>query len=191
MLYGIGVNDANYYVIRTEKVNGKKKIVWECPYYRKWRAMFDRCYNKIYQEKQPTYKGCYVCDEWHSFSNFKGWMEKQNWVGMHLDKDILVEGNKVYSPDTCVLVSRKVNNFLTDRKNDRGGYPLGVHLNNGKLRAVCSNPKTGKREHLGYFITEEDAYLAWLSRKNELAHELSEEQHDPRVAEALKNRYKI
>lgn len=37
----------------------------------------------------------------------------------------------------------------------------------------------------------QEAHEAWLKRKLELAHLLAAEQEDPRVAEALINRYSI
>lgn len=30
-----------------------------------------------------------MADEWNTFSNFKNWMEKQNWEDKQLDKDII------------------------------------------------------------------------------------------------------
>lgn len=110
LVYGVGNNDADYVVEKREEigyVGGKRrrKLMWVCPYYQTWKDMIKRCYSTKCQEKFPTYKGCSVSADWHTFSNFKAWMEKQNWEGKQLDKDILIEGNKVYSPETCVFVS--------------------------------------------------------------------------------------
>ena len=118
-------------------------------------------------------------------------MEKQDWEGLQLDKDLLVEGNKTYSEDTCVFVSPMVNTFTIDRGADRGKWLIGVHWNKekGKFQSQCSNPFTGDREHLGYFPCEQQAHEAWLKRKLELAHELAAIQTDPRVAKALVERY--
>ena len=108
-VYGVGTNDAGYAIQVMESVRGangkpKQRIIWFCPFYRRWVHMLERCYSERYQEKKPTYIGCTVCEEWLRFSNFKSWMETQDWEGKHLDKDLLVEGNKIYSPDTCILV---------------------------------------------------------------------------------------
>ena len=118
-------------------------------------------------------------------------MGTQDWEDKQLDKDLLVEGNKVYSPKTCVFVTRMVNMFTTDRGNDRGELPIGVdwHKGSGRFRSRCRNPFTKKNEHLGLFDCEQEAHQAWLRRKLELAYELAELQTDPRVAEALINRY--
>ena len=58
-------------------------------------------------------------------------MVEQDWEGLQLDKDLLVNGSKVYSRETCVFVSNQVNIFLTERGNDRGEWPIGVNWDNG------------------------------------------------------------
>ena len=196
LVYGIGVNDADYVTQRTETIgylNGKqkKKLVWVCPYYRVWNSMLQRCYSPKFQERKPTYKGCSVSEEWLRFSNFKRWMESQDWEGLQLDKDLLFSGNKVYSGETCVFVSGMVNNFTIDSGAARGEWLIGVSWNKGecKFRSQCRNPLTKKQEHLGYFTCEEEAHQTWLKRKLELAHLLSAEQTDDRVAKALIERY--
>lgn len=99
---GVGIMDADYIVdVREYWVeNGKRKsrLVWSCPFHRKWSDMLVRCYSPKRLEYRQSYAGCYVCDEWLTFSNFKSWMEKQDWEGKHLDKDLLQTGSKVYSP---------------------------------------------------------------------------------------------
>ena len=196
LVYGVGINDVDYVVERKETtgyVNGKQKqkLVWFCPYHRTWKDMLKRCYSTKFQERWPTYKGCSVSEEWLRFSNFKMWMEKQDWEGLQLDKDLLFEGNKVYSKETCTFVTRGVNLFITDRGNDRGEWLIGVCWDKrvGKFRSRCSNPFTKKQEYLGYFTCEEEAHQAWLIRKLELANELADIQTDERVARALIERY--
>jgi len=195
LIYGAGVNDADYVVVKNESfyVDGKRKqkAIWRCPFYLKWQAMIQRCYSEKYQREKPTYIGCSVTEEWHTFSNFKKWMEQQEWEGKHLDKDILVPGNKVYSPDTCVFVDGAVNVFLVDRGSAGGDWPLGVCFRGdiNKFRSQCSNPFTKQREYLGYFKDPQEAHLAWKQRKHELACQLADLQTDQRVADALRARY--
>jgi hypothetical protein len=191
LVQGVGVNDAEYNVLLYETVDGKWKIVWTCPYYRRWHDMLTRCYSEKCHEKYPTYVGCSVCEEWLTFSNFKCWMEQQDWENKQLDKDLLKVGNKEYNPENCVFVTKIVNTFLSDRGKARGEFPLGVSSYKGKFIAQCSNPFTGKQEYLGYFDCPEQAHLVWKKRKHELAYQLADSEHvtDERVAQALRTRY--
>lgn len=190
LVCGIGINNANYAVCKYEYQDGKRKQVWVCPIYRTWKHMLQRCYSAKTQEKQPTYKGCSVCEEWLTFSNFKTWMEGQDWMGKELDKDLLFPGNKIYSPDTCVFLDRRINGFLAESNANRGQYMIGVcwHIRYNKFVAQCKDG-SGKQKHLGFFNTQLEAHKAWLVYKLERAYELATEQDDPRVAKALIDRY--
>lgn len=194
LIYGKGINDAKYNVKVWEtigRVNGKQrqKLVWLCPYYLKWYNMMARCYSKKYQDTYPSYVNCIVCEDWLLFSNFKVWMEKQDWEGKSLDKDLLFDGNKLYSPDNCVFISKRLNSFMTERK--QGEFPVGVSwdVNKDKFVAQVRNIFTDKTERLGYFEEADTAHKVWLARKLELAKLLAAEQDDPTVAEALVRRY--
>lgn len=195
LVFGVGINDAGYVTQKKETiyVNGvrKQKQVWECPYYRVWKDMLRRCYSAKFQERQPTYKGCSVSEEWLRFSNFRRWMEAQDWEDKQLDKDLLFEGNKIYSKKTCVFVTRMVNTFTTDCGASRGEWLIGVCWNRekGKFQSSCGNLFTKKQETLGYFTCEQEAHETWVKRKSELANELAAIQSDPRVAKALIERY--
>jgi hypothetical protein len=118
-------------------------------------------------------------------------MEKQDWSGKCLDKDIIAPKSKLYSPETCAFVLPATNLFVTARDACRGDYPIGVHLckRKGKYQALCQNPFTRKREHLGYFSTPEEAHEAWRKRKHELAQLVAARESDPRIVEALRKRY--
>ena len=196
LVHGVGTNDADYSVAKTEVfgyVDGKRKqkLVWMCPYYQAWVGMLKRCYSAKSLERNPSYIGCTVFKEWHIFSNFREWMENLDWEGKQLDKDVLFEGNKIYSADTCVFVSPLVNSFTNDHGAKRGEWLIGVcwHKARKKFRADCRNPFTKKTESLGLFTCELEAHAAWRKRKLELAHELAAIQTDPRVAKALIDRY--
>jgi hypothetical protein len=186
LLYGVGVNDANYVVRPT--VSGSRAI---CIFFQTWRDMIDRCYSKASHKAKPTYVECSVCDEWLTFSKFKKWMELQEWNGRQLDKDILIDGNKIYSPTTCAFVDKRTNVFVISRKASRGKWLIGAcwHKNRKCFVANCSNPFTGKLEHLGIFDDDVQAHNAWRKRKHELACQLAGLQTDGRVADALRSRY--
>lgn len=180
MILGIGINDADYKV--TKKINGKS--VW-CPYYQKWVSMLTRCYSKKSLEINPTYRECAVCDEWLTFSNFKAWMEKQDWEGKELDKDILKVGSKFYSPETCLFVTHKINNLVSNNRTSKGGYPLGVSYTKerNKFKAQCIGKK--KVHHLGYFKTIPEAQDAYIKFKVSLIKNVADDIGDMRVKDAL------
>ena len=196
LVFGVGANDLGYQVQINEEVtkNGGKRIlksVFRCKYYAAWINMLKRCYSKKFLESNQTYTGTSVCSEWLYATAFKKWMEKQDWQGKSLDKDIIVPGSKLYSPETCAFVLQATNLFVTARDACRGDYPIGVSLykHKGKYQALCQNLFTGKNEHLGYFSTPEEAHEAWRKRKHELAQLVAATESDPRVVEALKKRY--
>ena len=196
LIYGVGVNDLPYRAeVRgwsTEK-GGKRiwKTVFLCKYYTVWNHMLERCYSEKYLERKPSYIGVSVCSEWLYASAFKKWMEQQDWQGKSLDKDIIVPGSKLYSPDTCAFVLKATNSFVTASDACRGDYPVGVTLfkPTGKYQARCKNPFTQEEEYLGCFLTPEEAHEAWCKRKNELAQLVAARESDLRVVEALKKRY--
>lgn len=198
LLHGVGINDADYplhEVMDLQPENGKRKqkLIWRCPYWFVWSKMIERCYSKGYQKRQPTYMGCWVCDEWLRFSNFKRWMEQQEWQGKVLDKDILKPENKLYSPETCIFISQDLNNFLTDSGKSRGKYKIGVSLKKAtsKFASYCSNPFTKKLDHLGYYETEEEAHQKWLEKKLDFANEWGIRLGNPEISKLLKENIMI
>ena len=199
LVCGVGINDVDYRVRILENlpsVDGKQKqkLIWECPIYKIWCSMLHRCYSQAFAERYPTYTNCYVCDEWLSLSNFKSWVESNNWEGKQLDKDLLIRGNKVYSPDTCCFISGAVNSFILEKGGCRGPWPIGVVWNKKAkiFVAQCSNPfikGKGRNKYLGSFPTADEAHAAWLAHKLNLAKLLAAEIEDQKIAEALVERY--
>ena len=180
-LHGVGINDANYYVIRRDK---SRKIVWRCPFYKVWASMLSRCYSK---NQKPCYAGCTVSTEWFSFMVFRKWMEGQKWEGLYLDKDILVPKNKTYSASTCLFVTRLVNNLLCAQEANRGEWALGVYFNKTLGKFVSKLRVDGKSVHLGCFEKESEASSAYIEAKTKRVSKVAMEQSDLRVREALLN----
>jgi len=180
-LYGVGINDVDYVTQHIDKYGN----LIRCPYYRKWAGMLERCYSTKSQITRPTYIGCTVSKEWQLFSNFKKWMMKQDYIGKDLDKDILVEGNKIYSKDTCCFVNQSINKLLTDSKAARGKYPVGVHLDKATGKYMVQVGINGKRRNLGLYTTIEDASNAYNLAKSKYIIEKANELTDIRVKEAL------
>lgn len=175
LVAGVGLNDADYQV--------KPRKGTHCPYHKVWTNMINRVYAESYRSRFPAYVGCYVCDDWLTFSKFKAWMEKQDWEGKHLDKDLLVPGNKVYSPETCVFVSRHVNNFISSNAFKDHGLPMGVYLNrSGTYVAQASG-------YLGSFHTADEAHNAYAIQRIKLAEQLASVQTDKRISDALLSQF--
>jgi len=201
LVYGFGINDVDYVVKKWEEagyINGKRKqkLVWMCPYYSKWHSMLGRCYSGKHRARQLTYKGCTVHSDWFYLSQFIKWVDEQpnrEWMSCNLDKDFLVKGNKIYSPDTCVFISGLANTFIIDSGGSRGDYSLGVswHKVAGKFQVHCRDPFKVDNMYLGLFDSELEAHLAWKAKKHEYALRLADLQSDERVAEVLRTKYKI
>ena len=65
-----------------------KVMLWKCPYYVLWTSILRRCYSEVYLLKNPSYRGCVVAEVWHTFENFKSWVqENRNKMGF-LDKTL-------------------------------------------------------------------------------------------------------
>lgn len=112
---GIGIMDVK---------NGESHLLKK-----RWENMIRRCYDETY----PGYinygkVGCYVDERWHRFSNYIEDIEKkQNYDKLklepnkwHIDKDILIKGNKCYSNETTLIVST-YDNYI--ERLDRSGNP--------------------------------------------------------------------
>lgn len=132
-----------------------------------WNGILHRCYCEKYHNKYPTYKDVTCCKEWHNFQTFADWFDKNYYEvetgeTMHLDKDILHKGNKIYSPDTCIFVPKRINMLFCKCDSKRGKYPIGVYWNKRRKKyiAQCSiiiNDKY-KRKHIGAFDSVNEAF---------------------------------
>lgn len=96
---------------------GEYKGLNNCKRYNTWRHMICRCYAETSVIAYPTYVNCTVCDEWHDYQVFSKWYEENYIEGYELDKDLLIDGNKVYGPDTCVFVSHFDNSEKAKAKS--------------------------------------------------------------------------
>jgi len=124
-----------------------------------WTSMFSRCYRNRY----ASYKDVEVCKLWHNFQNFAKWYYENQEEDWHLDKDILVKGNKVYSPETCCFVPPEINYLFVKRQLDRGKHQIGITEYKGLFSARISI--NNKRVYLGVFKTKEDAFLSYKEAK--------------------------
>lgn len=155
-----------------------------------WMGCLTRGYCEKYKENKPTYKDCYVCDEWHNFQVFAEWYESHESYGLgyHLDKDLLVKGNKVYSPETCTMIPNHLNKLIGVNYKKDGDLPLGVTVSRKKYRARL-NHRDGNI-YLGVFENVEDAANAYAKAKESLVRKEAEKLKgaiDKRAYEALIN----
>ena len=143
--------------------------------YKVWCSMLERCYDEKHREKYPTYEGCKIYDKWLNFQNFAEWYYNNYYEvddeRMHLDKDILVKGNKIYSPDNCIFVPERINTLFTKSNKCRGEYPIGVNYykQNRKFISQCNiydfEENKTKKIHLGCYNTPEEAFKVYKEFK--------------------------
>lgn len=161
---GFGVNDADYMVMSRQ--DGK---LVACPAYASWHNVLIRVFDPKLHAKHATYSTATVHKPWLSFMEYRKWWTEKQVQGYALDKDLLFFRNKEYSPERCVFVPPALNAFITHIRSDRGEWPVGVsfHKRLKKYQAECSNPESGKKDHLGYFFCPDLAHEAWKKRKLE------------------------
>ena len=161
-----------------------------------WKSMILRTCDKKFKEFRDSYKHVEVCKEWLNFQNFAAWCYDQkffkckddNGFSYCLDKDILIKGSKVYSPETCCFVPQDINKILCSRRKLRGEFPVGVsfHKQLGKFKAAINH--YGKSKHLGVYKTPEQAFNAYKAAKESHIKEMAKEwkdRIDERVYQAL------
>ena len=184
LVYGKGHNDGS----RPAKIAGK-----HLKEYSLWKGMLERCFCDKSKIKRPTYVGCTVSDNFLNYSYFYDWCQTQigfGKQGWQLDKDILITDNKIYGECTCAFVPRDINIFFIDRAKSRGDCSLGVHFNkrDGMYQSNCR--VSGVLKHLGYYDTEQEAFLAYKPFKENLCKDLAlkcQSEIDPRVFQAMMN----
>lgn len=162
-LYGVGINDAPYHTAK-------------CCYYRKWQKLLERCYSNPYMKRKPSYREVTVCDEWLTFSNFRKWcIAQEKEVGdislLELDKDLLGNGSKTYSPSTCCFLLKKVNMFI--QTQSRGKYLMGVCMKKGRYASYYRDSLRGVRCFISSHLDQKHAFKAYILKKTELAQEIA------------------
>ena len=161
----------------------------------RYKSIIARCTEgSAFQKKYPYYKG--VTSEFKDFQHFAEWSSKQ--VGSYLpdydiDKDLLSGNNKIYSPDTCLYLPRRLNRSISVRQTSELGMLKGVtkRIQCGKTTYVAAIREGSKLKYLGSFKDEESAYLVFKEAYNNRILGFVEEINsggmivDSRVAPAL------
>lgn len=176
--------------------NGFKKSDTKSRIYSVWAKMITRCYSEDKRNRDRTYEGCSVSNMFLNFSDFRNWCNSQegfnsldkNNKPFHLDKDILVKGNKIYSEATCCFVPQEINTLLITSKRIRGMYPIGVYYHTRDKKYVAKCKVDNKVKSLGCYSTAEEAFCAYKKFKESHIKEVAnkwKDQIDSRVYEAL------
>lgn len=180
--YGVGIiGDSKLF-----NENGERTLSFNL-----WEFMLKRCYYDMDLQRYPTYRSCSVCDDWLYLTAFEEWVEANYYQcgneKMCLDKDILHKNNKIYSPETTIIVPARINVLFTKTNATRGEYPIGVcyKKKNKKFVAQVSKLKdeqshTKQQEYLGLYDTPEEAFQAY---------KLAKEAYIKEVADFYMNKY--
>lgn len=177
---GVGIVGNKYPIFKNNKHTKE---------YQAWHNMINRCFYEKIKEEHPTYKNVTCSEEWLLFENFYEWLHLQEnfdkWYNEDkwcLDKDILVKGNKIYSPNTCCLVPQNVNTLFTKKNANRGKLPIGVfyYAKLKRYQAIIIYGKNNNRSKRTseYYPTPEDAfYLGYKPAKEAYIKRVAKEEY--------------
>jgi hypothetical protein len=117
LIFGAGINDV-------EKPSRKLYI--------RWVGILRRTDSRDPNWKDyHLYKDCTLHPDWLYLSKFIDWVTSwDNWEMKCIDKDIKCPGNRMYGPDTCIMVSKEINNFFVEphkRSPETDHLPQGVY----------------------------------------------------------------
>lgn len=176
-VYGVGITGNKY---PTKDDNGK-----DAKEYKAWASMLHRSYILKYKENFPTYKDVICCEEWLYYPNFYEWMHTQEnfeklmeLKDIQVDKDILIKGNKIYSPKTCCLVPNSVNGLFIKSNATRGGLPIGVTYKTRDHVYEVQCRLNGKETYLGRTRTPEEGFLIYKEYKESYIKKIAQEEYD-------------
>lgn len=174
------VRDYMQYLILSKGIIGAKLTSDERKHkaYKNWYRILSRCYDEKLRDKHPTYLGCTMSEYFLTYTNFKEWYVSQPYWdadGYVLDKDLLVKGNKVYSPETCCFIPTAINSLLTTTGKNRGKLPIGVRLAKGGVRYQSDIGKNGKNYYLGTYDTINEAFNSYKEAREGYYKEKAEE----------------
>lgn len=176
-VYGVGYIGIGEYKV---SINSKSTDCYNC-----WSSMLGR----VTGRDSPCYKGCVVCNEWLCYQNFaKWWHENYYNCGekLELDKDIKIANNKIYSPNTCLLVPHSINSLFCKSTKSRGKYPLGISKYKNLYLATVSNKRENKSVITKAFKDFDKAREFYISEKKKIINKVCNEYIDKVPKEVLK-----
>lgn len=165
--YGVGYLGSGKYMAKADG-----KVVES---YNVWHDMIRRCYSEKSKEKfQAYFHVCKVSKLWHDYQNFAEWFNENKYEvdgRLHIDKDILYPGNKIYCPDTCLLVPQRINMLFLNKPNKRG-LPNGIVRYSDKYLVKYNGVEYGYRNTL------EDAFELYAKVKKDAIIKIANEYKD-------------
>lgn len=159
-----------------------KNIDFDSHCYTTWCNMIRRVYDKNKKIRDKVYDECLVCEEWHNYSNFKRWYDDNYYEidgeTMNLDKDILIKGNKIYSPETCIFVVQRINKLFIKSDKSRGNLPIGAKFHKASNKYSSRMNKPTGEIWLGTYDTPEEAFYTYKHAKEKYIKEVADEYKD-------------
>ena len=149
-------------------INGKKVARKE---YQLWSSMLNRCYNPYMLNEKTAYIDCHVDEFFHSYTNFYDWCQDQvgfDFQHYHIDKDLLSNNGKIYSPETCLFLPRQINIAIKP-------HAEGVDAPSAPKTKIfhITITRHGITKSLGWFKTRKGSYAAYILAKKEYLKELA------------------
>jgi hypothetical protein len=157
----------------------------------KHTAILRRLFKDNSIQKNSSYTDSTISDDWLDFNSFHSWAVNQvghQYKDWHIDKDILVKGNKHYSSETCCFVPLRVNILFTTRASKRGAFPIGVHQDSQSSKYIAACRDGSKRVMLGRYSSPEEAFKVYKAFKENVIKSVAEEYKsiiDPKVYDAM------
>lgn len=165
-----------------------------------WTGIINRSMNPAVKQKHPSYEDVKLHKDWYVFEDFYSWYISQKGFNIKdnkgryysVDKDLLISGNKVYSPETCCLLPNEINCLIKGNFRKGSSLPKGVFANKrGNFYSTIN--LFGKRVYLGAYVTAEEAFVAYKKARESHLRVLSHLYVglvDDKVIKALRD-YKI
>lgn len=134
------------------------------PLYSRWQDMVRRCHVPS-DSRYPWYgaKGVTVCNEWREDPvAYINWCLAQGWKpGMQVDKDIKVPGSKLYSPDTCLVVTRRANMIAVVGRSS-GRITCKLKITTAQADEIIRRKQSGEKTR--YLASEYGVSISTINR---------------------------
>lgn len=161
LVAGRGICDKGKYPANIDRVPSREYLLW--------KSMLVRCWEGgLFQTTHPAYIGCMVDDRFLKFQYFAEWCNQQpefNTPDFVLDKDILSNHGKLYSPETCSFIPARLNKLLNHNRSNQGDWPVGVTWNKRISKFCATMALNGKPKHIGVYDSADDAFEAYRTAK--------------------------